>query len=498
MVSQRLLDQIPAHVRYVRRPMLDEENALHPWREAIARYIDHGDETSLLARGLSSDCESIGLLQGDNLRRVQEFLTSNRESLDLIDEGLRRGQLQVSQPYGNETCEADRQIEAIDSILWRLQLARVNALAAEGHLTAAAEGVQGILSSAKMLCNAEGLRTLWMIGTIVHTTGLDAAMWLSAHADATEELWRVLLQTVEDGEISFASLAQSERVDFCCYELELLEQSPDFSDLEAGVDWAIATFYRNGPILPLDPPPDDGRLAWRRDCILFLLRGHPQPFDREATARWLGEGLLEQLDRDRPWSGPRGTRLQSFIESLRRCYGLSPDPPWNAWPVQLTPSFPYEWLGPTASVNLETDPVGAECFERYRDWKVPSQRDLEHARRRIARLPNILGYLLFRLNTSASRDLLFMQRARQQGTRAILALRLYQRKYGRLSDDLRDLVDVGILKDIPRDPYLDAPLSYSRQRQVIWSVGPFDKGKGYPDRPTEIGPELFWHVGDRT
>ena len=49
---------------------------------------------------------------------------------------------------------------------------------------------------------------------------------------------------------------------------------------------------------------------------------------------------------------------------------------------------------------------------------------------------------------------------------------------------------------VPRDPYSSSPLQYSRQREVVWSVGPFGRGRGKADQPTRIGPELFWRVSE--
>ncbi len=65
----------------------------------------------------------------------------------------------------------------------------------------------------------------------------------------------------------------------------------------------------------------------------------------------------------------------------------------------------------------------------------------------------------------------FRARTEREATRAVLALIIFERNKGVLPAKLSDLVDANILKPVPMDFFADAPLHYSRERRILWSVG---------------------------
>ena len=69
-------------------------------------------------------------------------------------------------------------------------------------------------------------------------------------------------------------------------------------------------------------------------------------------------------------------------------------------------------------------------------------------------------------------------RAVIHATRAVLGLKMYERKEGRLSESLDDLVRAKILPGIPQDPFSGKDLLYSRERARVWSVGPNEADDG--------------------
>ncbi|MBI3721124.1 MAG: hypothetical protein HY248_01100 [Fimbriimonas ginsengisoli] len=56
-----------------------------------------------------------------------------------------------------------------------------------------------------------------------------------------------------------------------------------------------------------------------------------------------------------------------------------------------------------------------------------------------------------------------------------MAVHIYRRKHHDLPDTLELLVKDGILKAIPIDPFDDNPVHYSKERGILWSVGPDGK-----------------------
>jgi len=69
-------------------------------------------------------------------------------------------------------------------------------------------------------------------------------------------------------------------------------------------------------------------------------------------------------------------------------------------------------------------------------------------------------------------------RADLEATRAIAALHLYQALKGEFPQSFNDVIATGILKARPFDPFGNRPLSYSREKGIVWSVGADEKNDG--------------------
>ena len=86
---------------------------------------------------------------------------------------------------------------------------------------------------------------------------------------------------------------------------------------------------------------------------------------------------------------------------------------------------------------------------------------------------NPLGkHLLVEYVLPGERRLPFIYRNRLEVTRAILAIQLYLREHLSLPAATGDLIKQGILKEWPTDPFDGKPLRYSREKAIVWSVGP--------------------------
>ena len=90
----------------------------------------------------------------------------------------------------------------------------------------------------------------------------------------------------------------------------------------------------------------------------------------------------------------------------------------------------------------------------------------------------------------------FEFRTEREAARAILASLIYERRKGHLPTSLSELVDEGILESVPTDFFSDLPISYSRKRRLVWSVGldgTDDKGDGDPDHRW-TGKDTVWRI----
>jgi hypothetical protein len=79
--------------------------------------------------------------------------------------------------------------------------------------------------------------------------------------------------------------------------------------------------------------------------------------------------------------------------------------------------------------------------------------------------------------------------------RILLALRLYTVRKGQLPAGLADLVGEGLLPAVPIDPFSERPFRYSRERALLWSVGPDGRDDGGP-KPEGLwrGKDYVWRV----
>jgi len=82
----------------------------------------------------------------------------------------------------------------------------------------------------------------------------------------------------------------------------------------------------------------------------------------------------------------------------------------------------------------------------------------------------------------------------------ILTLHRYRIEQGQYPPDLKQLVDDGYLREVPRDPYAPGPLSYARTDSgfVLYSWGrdrKDDGGHRVTDTDNEVGDTVFWPVG---
>jgi len=83
----------------------------------------------------------------------------------------------------------------------------------------------------------------------------------------------------------------------------------------------------------------------------------------------------------------------------------------------------------------------------------------------------------------------------------VLALHRYQMERGQYPVDLKQLVDDGYLRQVPRDPYAPGPLSYARTDSgfILYSWGrdrKDDGGRRVTDTDNDVGDAVFWPMSE--
>jgi hypothetical protein len=402
MSHDELIDHVPPIARYRREPLEDDWNAASYWDEASKVMVELDDE-QLLDQLVCEDPETRVLEAfptAAGAERVHRFLEDNRRALDLLRAGVRCGRLQFPEPEEEETDFA----ENVESIAPLAQLAQAWFISARSQIAnrdsaAAASDLIGLGQMGHMMCCGEGLMVHYLVGTSITAMALMGMRLLVTGHEVTPEVRADLSDAVGRWLAKSGEVGQCLRVDLCCHALRELDRLPEAGDVDALVDRLLDRHYSNAPMLAQEEESrhreleDDGRLAWRRQRILYLVAGHPAPWNKIDTARLMGRQVadrIRELGRQRwfdlsvPWR-----RL------VRSCGRMRFRSRINLWPSQLQSSFPYEYLGPSDSARRRLADLREHLSDKqWAEIQPPTDADLEAARGRLQSAANPLGVLV--------------------------------------------------------------------------------------------------------
>ena len=108
-----------------------------------------------------------------------------------------------------------------------------------------------------------------------------------------------------------------------------------------------------------------------------------------------------------------------------------------------------------------------------------SKKEIRGARRAARGVSNPLGRLII------AQMMPFQSTMAKEGrgdaawlsaTGVVVAAALYHRSHGSEPPTLQALVDAGLLKGVPLDPFGVGPMRYDAGQRLFWSVGPDGKG----------------------
>jgi hypothetical protein len=494
-MSADLIACLPAEAVYRRVELPEEENAFGPWWRAIARVRapDQGYLDRIFGTLAEPDPEGADP-PGPTDQEIADFLNEQQETLELIHRGLARGRLQIP-PWTSH--EGEYHFTLFGSLGQLFCIARwaANHRLEAGDPQRAVEESIALLRLGSMVCNGEGILTQHLVGSSLRNVALDQLHRLALDDRVGCDLLRQMLAAVEQCRGWPDGLLQSLRVELCLWALPVVSKLPECRDVESFVDELVVAHYQSELMLPEEESQrvvTDDRLIRRREQILYLLWDHPAPFDRCDTARLMGQELIELCCSIRsPWRpADRRPRFRSQDRRLRRCL--------NWWPSQLTPWFPVDWLGDGAVRLLEEWAAEGIDTERERHWLPPTDAQLALARERLSRIHNPVGILMAQtygltLEPVSQR---IRRRANLEGVRAVLALRVFQARHGQLPRTLAELLEAGILRDAPLDPFGGQPLHYDPARAILWSIGEDGQDNGGNDDvpcPAK-GRDIVWRL----
>jgi hypothetical protein len=460
---EALLKLVDPRVLYRRVPVPEEKNAWPLWKQAGEAYVKEPDGQEFY-EGLHKLLGNEADLTDDVRKRVVDWVRQNEACRKFIDQGIARGELEY--PRSARSVPLELAMEEIQLVrnLARLKSAHCRILAGRGDVAGALREAASIVEVGRMLVRSECLLVDFLVAQAVLGIGGNAAYQAAIAPKASEDHAKAAIAILADAKLANEDLKRTYRIEFCRWFLPCVATIPgDAAAKELAtyfvVEWAA-----------LDAPPTASTVkSYQYVCdqsirhITTLLEGHPNAFDKAATIR-LGSELhvraFEQME------FPYLKRDHSPFKRLE--HELS------AWPKEVEHSLSF--------VHAKEDPAK----------KAPAITDsaLKQAHDSLLNVDNVFGKYLVQewsgCGTFGTHSL-DPSIAKLDAARLKLALRLYERRHGRLPKQLDDLVADKLLPDVPRDPYDGGCFKYSHATRVIRSVGP--KGTNDGVMPETRDPE---------
>jgi hypothetical protein len=406
MAVEELLKHVHPDAVYRRQPLPDDQNALGPWREAVKAFVPPDRDDPLWGSLIyGEDGKSVAFPAGAEGERLRMWLDRNRSALDLLEAGIQRGRLQLPERHGNDVVDLDTDVARHVVPLGQLFFVRAKCFHADGNAAEECRFLLEMLRMGEMICNGDGVVVHYLMGQWCRKSALNRIRMLANGSDTPVPVLRALLAAIEQSLAAPDGLSQSLRADFYYWALQKLDALADRGNLDELVDKLLETFYSrvytffDASNEPQVATPSDGRLAWRREQIVSLLRGHPRPFDKIATVRHMGKlvaALIRSMDyTQRSRIFDLSYRLHYLLFSVHWRWCRRQPRGMRYWPAQLKPSFGVNCLG-------DSDDARAKLAEYHEclgaKWlaasQPPTEADVAQFRRKLRRVRNPVGWLL--------------------------------------------------------------------------------------------------------
>lgn len=464
-----LLKLVDPRVLHIHQPLPAEKNAWPLWQQASTVHVGwpEDDEFQL---GMDRLRESIEAPADNVVHRIAAWVQQNQEALRLTDEGIARGAVElpgrreaIRFPLAMNENDVARRLSRLKQAASLVQLRR-------GDVDGAIAEAATILHMGTILFRAECLFVDFLVALAILNTGIGAIYAAATARTASDKQARAAIAALAETVPTIQDLQRAYRVEFCRYFLPGLAGYPSNAD-----HTALATNYVVAD-LPADFAPKESQAQeYQRlmRLVAALLEGHPNPLDKEATVRLASELYVRSFEEmHKPWLQRDRGRAESLRKEL------------SAWPKEA-----------------ELD-IGA-LFGGGRHTGQPTDAELARARDALRAVDNVFGkYLIDRAGHSIG-DLMVLERhrARVDSARIRIALRVYEKKQGRLPPKLSELRDDHLLPDVPTDPFDGETFKYSPERRVVWCVGADGANRGLvPERQDADAPtfdedfEQVWRI----
>jgi hypothetical protein len=468
---ESLLKLVDPQVVYRRKPVPPEKNGWPIWKKAYESYVKQPEDEEFIDM-ISRVLDGGEFPTGELKNRLLDWIDKNAECRRLMDEGIKLGALEL--PRAEKSGSLSLALDEIHLFRTLSQLRYFTSLVAaenEQFDQAAKEAFTG-LEFAAILLASECMLVDFLVGVAILSIAVHAVHRFSVADGVPVALARESIQRLDANRVGTGALKRAYGVEYCRWILPFIARFPTNGTTEELVKHYL--FGLSEPAFDYKPSEkvqaENDRAA--RD-ITFLLEGHDNPFDKEATAK-LGSDFyvrlfaeMEKLVRDR-----------DFVFAELRAQVA-------AWPEEVEPDL---WL--VANLGPRDD-----------EPKELTKKELVAARDRLRMVDNPLGKRVVTQFISGTGHHIVEEKD-VSTTSAILriAMRLYERKHGGVPDTLATLVTDGLISQVPKDAFDGKEFKYSKEQRVIWSVGPEGTNDGEirePDQPDQKFDEeinMTWRI----
>jgi hypothetical protein len=401
MSPNDLLQHVPPAARYRYEPLNDDQNAVSYWSEAVAALgkFDESLDDCLYSHLDAEDGDGQPRpLDESEIMRLRRFVEDNRPVFELLRAGVQCGKVQFHAIVDDEGSVAEH-AEPLSLLrdLAKSWLALARVRIAEGRFADAARELADLGEMGHMLCCGESFQLQYLIGSavmgIAHA-GIDS---LVAEHNPPAGSLDGLIAAVDHWIAESDQAVQCYRVELCRFVIPEVDLLTACGDIESQVDQLLERHYPN-ELFPFEGEPaltdDDieSRRKWRRDGILFLLDGHPNPFDPVALIRQMGRLVADQIvqlqHRRFSWTAP----LRALGRRYRQSRVVTRT---RLWPAQFHGGVPFDCLGPSENARQQMAKLWEDLPSSYlAEMQPPSDTQLKVVRERLRYVPNALGVLV--------------------------------------------------------------------------------------------------------
>lgn len=486
--------ELPRVLRERPRVIAREANAVFPWTQVVQEIV----------WDVRVPLEEIPEEHQRQLAQVNAHLVPQ------IDEGIAQGIAAFSsrEYIGPPASDATGlSIIQMRPLFWWLELRSRLALR-DGDLAAAADDAARLVHVAACVYRGDNTLTEQMVASSVCGMGLKVALELLDADPVPDEVLVQLLRVVAELPPTRARWGRGIVVDFWEFDLQVLNSYPENGPLEALVERLLKLPQSNGGDLSdagdaahASLTADTERLRRetlaRRKIMQYLLDGHPRPYDVRRTVQWCAElCAAEYRHCIGPWQRPARWSMweaaRSRLSSLRTWYRYRC---FDVWPKCVQVNFIEDAL---SSDNPEYAQFGAIMAASYpgHAWLGRSE-SMARARRRLRRTENPVGrYLCGQHHPPSSmltRDICLRSQTEPRIAAAVLGLKRYVQRHGRLPDKLEEVIAADLPRELVVDPYTGRLLLYWKEQALVLSAGietSMPPWEGHPWRTA-----LAWQMG---